>query len=503
MNNLDLESVEPNVCYTEALDDWFEDLGIYLNEQNKNESWDGGTLNLDINRSNSLINANIPQLHSPPSESGSDSLYNNNNDSGLEIDTSSESYRDRKYSSDGSGTPSDTGSSSGFSRQYGSPEMATLHSSSSHVPILPDYSSFDPVFTYSGQVSTVVQDDPNQNLTTTIIYCPEESLLSLTNQSIYPNIQPKPEKSTSPIYPNFSNTPASYEVSESEQKRARNRQSANISRQKHKEYVKSLETKLQHLETENSYLKCENAKIKSSLKLLSDENKHLKNLLTHKNETPCLPPAKKFKLELDKSKLLAKIPVKLVITKNTACLMTLLVFCVINLGPYWTPYFSRPLTQNTNSINTNENLGRNLIISAEKDENFDYYDENKVDEPIVKRQKRDSLQQSYNQTIGIVYNNSALQPTLNNSSRRKRMNGTQSEKLNNDSIIDLSGCKHGGKFENATDSLRLRDELNQWISGENDRLKNLIYSNRNKNTNHNSNPDNLSIEKLWQKKSIE
>ncbi|XP_003974164.2 cyclic AMP-dependent transcription factor ATF-6 alpha [Takifugu rubripes] len=89
-------------------------------------------------------------------------------------------------------------------------------------------------------------------------------------------------------------------VSQRQQRMIKNRESASLSRKKKKEYLLSLETRLKMALSENEVLKCENGNLKRQLEGLLNENVAMN----------------------------AKVP-----KRRAVCLMVVLVFLVINVGP--------------------------------------------------------------------------------------------------------------------------------------------------------------------------
>jgi len=84
------------------------------------------------------------------------------------------------------------------------------------------------------------------------------------------------------------------------------------------------------------YLKCRGEKLMQDISFLMFHTFLFKNQKFKKAHEIGQPDKKRIKLEFDKKKMLfAKIPLKLVVNKNVACLMTLLVVCAVNMGPYW------------------------------------------------------------------------------------------------------------------------------------------------------------------------
>ncbi|TKS74532.1 Cyclic AMP-dependent transcription factor ATF-6 alpha [Collichthys lucidus] len=112
-------------------------------------------------------------------------------------------------------------------------------------------------------------------------------------------------------------------MSQRQQRMIKNRESASLSRKKKKEYLLSLEARLKMALSENEALKCENGNLKKQLEGLLSENTGLN----------------------------AKVP-----KRRAVCLMVVLVFLMINVGP-----MSLFQGGSKNDVYTPQNSGRHLL----------------------------------------------------------------------------------------------------------------------------------------------
>ncbi|TNM88050.1 hypothetical protein fugu_006271 [Takifugu bimaculatus] len=120
-------------------------------------------------------------------------------------------------------------------------------------------------------------------------------------------------------------------VSQRQQRMIKNRESASLSRKKKKEYLLSLETRLKMALSENEVLKCENGNLKRQLEGLLNENVAMN----------------------------AKVP-----KRRAVCLMVVLVFLVINVGPMSVCFRAAP----SNEVFPTQHRGRHLLDFASETE---------------------------------------------------------------------------------------------------------------------------------------